>query len=68
MTVNTTQNEVVDGTMKLPDVLPVLALKDTVIFPYIILPLSVGREKSIMAVDHALAENRIITSTSNLTG
>jgi ATP-dependent Lon protease len=60
MTVNTTQNEVVDGTMKLPDVLPVLALKDTVIFPYIILPLSVGREKSIMAVDHALAENRII--------
>ncbi len=60
MTVNTTQNELVDGAMKLPDVLPVLALKDTVIFPYIILPLSVGREKSIMAVDHALAENRII--------
>ena len=60
MTVNATQNDVIDGTMKLPDVLPVLALKDTVIFPYIILPLSVGREKSILAVDHALAENRII--------
>ncbi len=46
--------------VKLPDVLPVLALKDVVIFPYIILPLSVGRDKSIQAVDQALAEHRII--------
>ena len=53
-------DEVLDGNMKLPDVLPVLPLKDTVIFPYIILPLSVGREKSVLAVDQALAENRII--------
>ena len=53
-------DEVLDGSMKLPDVLPVLPLKDTVIFPYIILPLSVGRDKSVLAVDQALAENRII--------
>ncbi|MDX1502056.1 MAG: endopeptidase La [Thermoanaerobaculia bacterium] len=46
--------------VRLPDLLPVLALRDTVIFPFIILPLSVGREKSVLAVDHALAENRII--------
>jgi len=44
----------------LPDVLPVLPLRDVVIFPYIILPLSVGREKSVLAVDHALAENRTV--------
>ncbi len=43
-----------------PDVLPVLPLKDTVIFPYIILPLSVAREKSIQAVDRALSEGRHI--------
>ncbi|MDX1643128.1 MAG: endopeptidase La [Thermoanaerobaculia bacterium] len=43
-----------------PDVLPVLPLKDTVVFPYIILPLSVGREKSIQAVDRALSEGRHI--------
>src|SRR5262249_59423688 len=37
-----------------------LLRKDVVVFPYIILPLSVSREKSINAVDAALAEQRII--------
>jgi ATP-dependent Lon protease len=44
----------------LPDILPVLPLKDAVIFPYIILPLSVARDKSIRAVDKALSEHRNI--------
>jgi len=59
-TTQSMNDEVLEGSMKLPDVLPVLPLKDTVIFPYIILPLSVGRDKSVLAVDQALAENRII--------
>ena len=49
-----------DEAIKIPDVLPVLPLKDTVVFPYIILPLSVGRDKSVVAVDRALAESRVI--------
>ncbi|HEX9943823.1 MAG TPA: endopeptidase La [Thermoanaerobaculia bacterium] len=49
-----------DEAIKIPDVLPVLPLKDTVIFPYIILPLSVGRDKSVLAVDRALSESRVI--------
>jgi ATP-dependent Lon protease len=44
----------------IPDVLPVMALKDVVVFPYTIIPLSVGRESSISAVDQALLENRLI--------
>jgi ATP-dependent Lon protease len=44
----------------IPDILPVLPLKDIVVFPYIIVPLSVSRDKSINAVDAALAEQRII--------
>jgi len=44
----------------LPEDLPVLPLRDTVVFPFIILPLSVARESSKAAVDAALAENRTI--------
>src|SRR2546423_10888788 len=46
--------------LKLPDSLPVLPLRDIVIFPYMIVPLFVQRERSIRAVDQALAENRMI--------
>jgi ATP-dependent Lon protease len=49
-----------DPDLPIPDILPVLPLKDVVVFPFIILPLSVSREKSILAVDAALAEQRII--------
>ena len=59
------QNEPVkEEAIKIPDVLPVLPLKDLVIFPFIIVPLSVSREKSINAVDQALAENRVIMLTA----
>jgi len=44
----------------LPDVLPVLPLKDSVIFPYIILPLSISRDPSMLAVEDALNNDRII--------
>src|SRR6516162_10987979 len=44
----------------IPDVLPVLPLPDVVMFPYMIAPLFVNRERSAKAVDQALAENRMI--------
>jgi ATP-dependent Lon protease len=46
--------------VKIPELLPVLPLKDAVIYPYIIVPLSVGRERSVRAVDQALAGPRVI--------
>ncbi|MGE5345637.1 MAG: endopeptidase La [Acidithiobacillales bacterium] len=46
--------------LSIPDVLPVLPLKDVVLFPYVIVPLSISREKSIAAVDAALSEQRIL--------
>jgi ATP-dependent Lon protease len=54
------QIEQTDEQLKLPDSLPVLPLRDIVIFPYMIVPLFVQRERSIRAVEHALAENRMI--------
>ncbi|MGH9653819.1 MAG: LON peptidase substrate-binding domain-containing protein, partial [Bryobacteraceae bacterium] len=35
-------------------VLPVLPLKNTILFPGLLLPLSVGRESSLQAVEAAL--------------
>jgi len=46
--------------LKIPDVLPVMAMRDAVMFPFAIIPLTVGREISIRAVDEALAHDRLI--------
>ncbi|HBO84691.1 MAG TPA: endopeptidase La [Deltaproteobacteria bacterium] len=44
----------------IPDSLPLLPTRDVVIFPFMIVPLFVGREKSINAVDAALAKDRLV--------
>jgi ATP-dependent Lon protease len=46
--------------LKIPDILPVLPLPDVVVFPYMIIPLFVNRERSAKAVDQSLSENRMI--------
>jgi ATP-dependent proteinase. Serine peptidase. MEROPS family S16 len=48
------------GPGDIPQVLPVLAVRDIVVFNYMILPLFVGREKSVKAVDAALSGDRYI--------
>lgn len=50
--------------LQIPEVLPVLPLRDIVIYPFMIVPLFVSREKSIRAVDEALGENRMILLAS----
>ncbi len=44
----------------LPATLPMLPVRDIVVFPYMILPLFVGREASIRSVEDALGKNRLI--------
>jgi len=46
--------------LQIPSKLPVLLLRDTTIFPYMIAPLFVGRDKSKNAIDQALSTNRMI--------
>jgi ATP-dependent Lon protease len=55
--------EAVEGgeqQLQIPETLPVLPLRDIVIYPFMIVPLFVSREKSIRAVDVALGESRMI--------
>ncbi len=49
-----------DQKLQIPQKLPVLLLRDIVVFPYMIAPLFVGREKSKNAIDFALATNRMV--------
>lgn len=55
----------IDGTLpEFPADLPVLPVRDIVVFNYMILPLFVGREKSIQAVDAALNGSRYMMITT----
>jgi ATP-dependent Lon protease len=49
-----------DKAIEIPETLPMLPVRDIVVFPYMILPLFVGREPSIKAVEDALSKNRLI--------
>jgi ATP-dependent Lon protease len=49
-----------DPQLQIPEELPLLPLRDIVIYPFMIVPLFVSREKSIRAVDQALGEHRMI--------
>jgi len=40
--------------------LPLLPLRDVVVFPYMVIPLFVGRKRSIAALDHAMTLGRTI--------
>ena len=44
-----------DKKLQVPKELPILMLRDIVVFPYMVIPLFVGREKSKNAIDHALS-------------
>lgn len=46
--------------MEIPETLPVLPVRDIVVFPYMILPLFVGREMSINAIEYSLNTNKMV--------
>ncbi|MBI2902391.1 MAG: endopeptidase La [Candidatus Methylomirabilis oxyfera] len=49
-----------DQARKVPDTIPLLPVRDVVVYPFMILPLFVGREKSVRAVDESLSRDRLI--------
>jgi len=49
-----------DQKLQIPKEMPVLMLRDIVVFPHMVVPLFVGREKSKNAIDTALSTHRMI--------
>src|SRR5271169_6830594 len=57
MAMTNQHKSIVPGTL---DVYPVLPLRDIVVFPHMIVPLFVGREKSIRALEEVMKSDKSI--------
>lgn len=49
-----------ETNVEIPATLPLIPVRDLVVFPYMIIPLFVSRDSSVKAVEEALAKNRMI--------
>ena len=58
------EGDILEPMMQIPPELPVLPLRDIVIYPFMIVPLFVSRDRSVKAVETALSENRMILLVS----
>src|SRR5215813_1987124 len=47
-------------SIELPDALPILPLKDTVIYPMAMMPLGVGKDRSIRLIDEVMRGSRLV--------
>jgi len=54
------ENDDQDKNLVIPDALPLLPLRNTVLFPGVVLPITVGRDKSIKAVNEAYKTDKLI--------
>jgi ATP-dependent Lon protease len=50
------QNDVVP----VPDEIPILSLRDLVVYPFMVVPIQVGRKKSVQLIEQALVGDRIV--------
>jgi len=57
--INENDNEQ-DKNLVIPDILALLPLRNTVLFPGVVLPITVGRDKSIKAVNDAYKASKLI--------
>jgi ATP-dependent Lon protease len=49
----------------IPDILPVLPMKDTIIYPHIIVPLLITREEYVKLIDDALTADRLVAAVAS---
>lgn len=58
--VSESQDRQDEDKLSIPDVLPVLPLKDVVIYPFAVQPLGVGQERSIRLIDDVMRGDRMV--------
>ena len=56
----TTEDEEALESESLPEIVPILPLRNTVLFPGVVIPITAGRDKSIKLIKDANATNKII--------
>ncbi len=49
-----------EQTFDIPEILPILPMRDTVVFPMAVAPLAIGQERSIRLVDDAMRTHRLL--------
>jgi len=54
--------------LDVPDILPILPLRNTVMFPGVVLPITVGRQKSLQLVQEIYRGNRLIGTIAQKDG
>ena len=54
------ETEAIYSPTEIPESLPILPVRDAVIFPYMTLPLQIAREVSLQSVERALKEHRLV--------
>jgi ATP-dependent Lon protease len=54
------QNEEEEEKLNIPEILPILPLKDTVIYPFSVQPFAVGQERYIRLIDDVMHGNRLV--------
>lgn len=64
MNIETAQNGVIDAEM--PGVLPILPLRNAILFPATVIPVTVGRAKSIQLVNDAFRGNKLLGAVTQI--
>ncbi|MFM1930128.1 MAG: endopeptidase La [Bacteroidota bacterium] len=54
--------------LEMEEVIPILPLRNTVLFPGVVIPITVGRDKSIQAVKAAFGKDKLIGVVSQMDG
>lgn len=54
------EKELLNDNMQIPDTLPILPLRNTVLFPGVIIPINIGRDKSLKLIRDAYKQSAMI--------